>query len=108
MATQPNYEAPDSRSDDLPGDTRDDGRVYVGSAETRERIADILNRVAYQDLRFVIERHGKAVAAVVPLEDLEALEKSEDAADAKALEDVEEGEETIPLEEVERRLKGDD
>ena len=108
MATQPNYETLDDRSDDLPGEARDDGRVYVGSAEARERIADILSRVAYQDLRFIIERHGKAVAAVVPLEDLEALEELEDAADAAALEDVSEDEETVPLEEVERRLSGDD
>lgn len=109
MATQPNIPQPDSRSDDVPGEDRDDdGRRYIGASEAREKIAEILSRVDYQDLRFVIERHGSPAAAVVPLEDLEALEELEHRADEAALEDVDDHEETVSLEEVEARLEGDD
>lgn len=67
------------------GEAREDGRVYVGSSEAREQLPELLNRAAYRGDRFVIERHGKAVAAVVPLADLDHLEELEDAADLEAL-----------------------
>jgi prevent-host-death family protein len=34
-------------------------------------LADLLNRVAYGKERLVITRHGREVAAIVPLEDLQ-------------------------------------
>lgn len=39
-------------------------------AEVKRRFADVLGAVRYQDERFVIERNGTPVAALVPLSDL--------------------------------------
>lgn len=58
------------------------------SEEARTRFSDIINRAAYGHGRTVITRHGKNVAAVVSMEDLEVLErilaKLEDEIDVKA------------------------
>ncbi len=50
-------------------------RINITSA--RENFADILNRVAYGKHRYRITKRGKAVAAVIPLEDLKLLERIE-------------------------------
>lgn len=52
--------------------------------EMRDALAEALNRVAYGGERIVLERHGKRLAALVPVEDLELLEELEDRADVKA------------------------
>lgn len=54
-------------------------RSTVG--QVREQFADILNRVAYRGERVVIERRGKSVAVMVPIADLELLERLEDRID---------------------------
>lgn len=51
------------------------------ASKVREEFSDILNRVAYRRDRIVLERHGRAVAALVPVEDLELLEELEDRLD---------------------------
>ncbi len=40
----------------------------------RSNFSDLLNEVLVYGERIVLERHGKAVAALVPVADLEALE----------------------------------
>src|SRR5262245_48623394 len=50
-------------------------------AQAREQFADLLNRAAYSKERIVVMRHNKKVAALVPIEDLEALEAMEDQID---------------------------
>lgn len=55
------------------------GQLSVG--EAREQFADVLNRVSYRNERVVIERRGKGVAAVVPMEDLQLLQALEDRVD---------------------------
>ena len=50
----------------------------------RDAFADTINRVAYRGERIVLERRGKAVAAVVPLADLELLEELENRLDLDA------------------------
>lgn len=57
-------------------------RLAVSKA--REDLADMLNRVAYGHERVVLERRGKNVAALIPIEDLELLEILEDKADLAA------------------------
>ena len=47
----------------------------VGAMELRNRIGDVLNRVLYKGERFVIERRGKPVAAIVSIDELEKLER---------------------------------
>jgi prevent-host-death family protein len=51
---------------------------------TRQNFADIINRAAYGGERIVVHRRKKPVAAVVPIEDLELLERLEDEIDVAA------------------------
>ena len=53
----------------------------ISVATVREHFAEYLGRVTYSKDRVVVTKHGKKVAAVVPYEDLELLEKLEEAAD---------------------------
>jgi prevent-host-death family protein len=50
-------------------------------SEARESFSTTVNRVAFGRERVVLTRHGKPVAAVVPIEDLELLESLEDMSD---------------------------
>lgn len=50
-------------------------------SEARESFSTTINRVAFGGERVVLTRHGRRVAAVVPVEDLDLLEALEDAAD---------------------------
>ena len=50
----------------------------------RQNFADILNRAAYGGERIIVHRRNKPVAAVVPIEDLELLERLEDEIDVAA------------------------
>ena len=52
-------------------------------SEARESFSSTVNRVAFGGERVVLTRHGKRVAAVVPIEDLELLEALEDAMDVE-------------------------
>jgi len=46
-------------------------------ADARKEFAEIINHTAYGKRRTVITRRGKALAAVVPIEDLRLLETLE-------------------------------
>jgi prevent-host-death family protein len=79
----------------------------LNTTEARENFADVLNRVAYAKDRVRITRRGKQIAAVVPIEDLEYIERIEDEIDIreamKALEDARKHG-TIPWEDVKKEL----
>ena len=45
----------------------------VSTLDVRQRIGDLLNRVALRRDEFIIERKGKALAALVPVERLEQM-----------------------------------
>lgn len=47
----------------------------VSTIEVRQRIGDILNRVALRHDEFIIERKGKPLAALVPIERLEQMRR---------------------------------
>ena len=47
----------------------------VSVAEARSDLAELLNRVAYGKERLVITRHGRELAAIVPVEDLKAIDR---------------------------------
>lgn len=47
-------------------------------SELRADLATAMNRVAFGKERIIIERQGKPLAALVPMEDIEALEAFED------------------------------
>ena len=60
--------------------------VRLTATEAREHFADTLNRVSYRGERIVVYRRGgKNVAAVVPMDDLELLQKLEDRLDHEAI-----------------------
>jgi prevent-host-death family protein len=74
--------------------------VKVAATELRNASTETLNRVQYRGERVIVERRGKAVAAIVPVEDVALLEALEDRIDlatarkalkepgSKSLEDV--------------------
>ena len=47
----------------------------VSTIDVRQRIGDMLNRVALRHDEFIIERKGKALAALVPVERLEQMRR---------------------------------
>lgn len=50
-------------------------------SEARKGFADTVNRVAYTKERVLVERHGKVVMGMVPVEDVELLRELEDRID---------------------------
>ena len=44
-------------------------------ADAKKHLSELMSRVAYNKERFLIERHGKPVAALVSVEDLAKLER---------------------------------
>ena len=56
----------------------------VATTELRRAFADILSRVAYRGERIAVDRHGKTIAALVSVDDLELLEALEDRMDLEA------------------------
>ena len=64
----------------------------LNSSEARQHFPELINEAAYAKKRTIVTRRGKKVAAIVPIEDLEALEAIEnkiDLEEARAiLEDV--------------------
>lgn len=47
----------------------------VSTADVRQRIGDLLNRVSLRHDEFVIERKGRPLAALVPVERLEQMRR---------------------------------
>ena len=79
----------------------------VSAAQVRERLAEVINRAAYGKERVILARRGKAVAAIVSLEDVELLEALEDKMDlenarAALIEAEKEG--TVSWEEFKKEL----
>lgn len=59
----------------------------LSTSEVRGDFAEIINRVSYKGERILLNRRGKDVAAMIPVEDLallEALEDQWDVEDARA------------------------
>jgi len=77
------------------------------AAKLRGNFSEVINQVAYSKDRVVLTRHGKDLAAVVPIEDYRLLEELEDRIDVreakKALASVKK-DGTISHEELERRI----
>ena len=74
-------------------------------SEAREHLADLGNRVALRGERVVVERRGKKLFALVPLEDVELLERLEDETDIRlARKAMKEKGTNIPWEKVKKDL----
>ncbi|MBU4271282.1 MAG: type II toxin-antitoxin system Phd/YefM family antitoxin [Planctomycetes bacterium] len=76
----------------------------IGVADIRANLADVINRVAYGGERIVLQRRGKQVLAVVPMEDLELLNTMEDRADVKAALKARKEKGGVTLEKIKARL----
>lgn len=78
----------------------------INSAKARRSFSDLLNETGFGGHRTVITRKGKAVAAMVPLDDLEAIQALEDQKDVtetqRILSDKES--EFIPWEQAKKEL----
>jgi prevent-host-death family protein len=84
---------------------KDPDEVQVSVSQARDDFADLVNRAAYKEERVIITRRGRAIAAIVPIEDVAYLERLEDEYDLKMVEDARaEGGEPIPWEQVEAEL----
>jgi prevent-host-death family protein len=79
----------------------------IDTSIARDSMSDTINRVSYGKERIVIKRHGKELAALVPIEDLRLLEELEDRMDLEeariALAEAE-ADGTIPWEKVKEDL----
>jgi prevent-host-death family protein len=81
--------------------------MTVSTREARGNFSQVINRAAYGKERVILTRRGQALAAVVPIDDIEALEALEDKIDlVDALISLKEAEEegTIRLEDLKREL----
>ena len=74
-------------------------------SEAREHLADLGNRVSLRGERLVVERRGKGLFALVPVEDVELLERLEDETDIRlARKAMKEKGRNIPWEKVKKDL----
>lgn len=71
----------------------------------RQNFSDILSRAEYRGERVIVHRGKKAVAAVVPIADLELLEKLEDEIDIAAAHAALKDPRTIPWETIKKKLR---
>lgn len=64
----------------------------LNSSQARQHFPNLVNEAAYAKKRTVVTRRGKKIAAIVPIEDLIAIEAIEDRIDIEdaliALEEV--------------------
>lgn len=75
------------------------------ASEARQNFSDILSRAEYRGERVIVHRGKKAVAAVVPIEDVELLERLEDEIDVAAARKALKDPRTIPWEKIKKDLK---
>jgi prevent-host-death family protein len=76
----------------------------VSTKEARNHFGELINRAAFGKERVVLTRRGKKLVALVPLEDLELLNKLEDQMDLAAVEEALKEPGTIPWEKVKKEL----
>lgn len=60
----------------------------ISTLEARKKLADVVNSAQYGKERIILTRHGKAVAGIISLDDLELLEELEDRLDLKEAIDI--------------------
>jgi prevent-host-death family protein len=60
------------------------GMTRVAASRARVDFAELLNTVAFRRQRTVVHRHGRDLAALVPMQDLKLLQALEDKLDIEA------------------------
>jgi prevent-host-death family protein len=79
--------------------------VKLTASIARQNFSDILSRAEYRGERVIVHRGKRPVAAVVPIQDLELLEKMEDEIDIVAARKALKDPRTIPWETVKKKLR---
>lgn len=82
----------------------DRAMTTLSTSEVRANFAEVLDRVRVQGTRFVVEKNGRAVAAVVSVHDLERLNGLEDAIDLREAAKARNRNDFVPWEQVKARL----
>jgi prevent-host-death family protein len=78
------------------------GEKHISVADAKARFADVLDGVLHRGERYVVERHGREVAAIVALADLKKLDRpASEKAGAMALVGLWQG---VPDEELDALL----
>jgi prevent-host-death family protein len=83
-------------------------RPAISSVDARDRLSDVINRAAYGGERVVLTRRGRALAAIVPMQDVERLEAIEaklDAADFRKAKKAAARGHTTPWSDLKRELR---
>jgi prevent-host-death family protein len=75
------------------------------ASAARQNFSDMVSRAAYGGERIIVHRRKKPVAAVVPIEDLELIERIEGHLDLKAALKALKEPGTIPWETVKKKLR---
>jgi prevent-host-death family protein len=76
--------------------------VRLSTSAARQKFSEILSRAEYAGERTVLHRHKKPVAAVVPIQDLELIERIENEMDLKAVRKARKEKGTIPWERIKK------
>lgn len=90
-----------------------EARQYVDSSSARKGFKDVVNRARYGHERLVVQSHGRDMAAVISMDDLNllerALEEAEDRIDVAESERIlaDPTEERIPRNRVKRHRRQD-
>lgn len=76
----------------------------ISTSEARQRFSEILSRAEFAGERTILHRRKKPVAAVVPIEDLELIERMEDLVDIEEARKALREKGRIPLSQIKREL----
>jgi prevent-host-death family protein len=90
----------------------EESMARIKTDKARAEFGSVINRVAYGHERIVLERRGKPMAAMIPMEDLRLLERlieeEEDRIDLAAIEAaIAEGGEEVSLEAFMKEIRAD-
>ena len=75
----------------------------ISTSVARQKFSEILSKAEFAGERTILHRRKKPVAAVVPMEDLELIERYEDELDARLAKKARK-EKTIPWEQLKKDL----
>ena len=80
----------------------------LSTSAARQQFADLINRAAYRGERFVLQRRKKPVAAVIPIEEYDFLERMieerENEIDVRLARKARKEKSSIPWQQVKKEL----
>lgn len=81
--------------------------TYISTVDAKEEFSELINRVSHNKERIILTRRGKEIAAIVPIEDLLHLQKSQSKNDLdEAVEALQEARNlgTVTLEDLKTKV----